>query len=279
LNAGAGSEWTDYRRAPDRPIEVMRAHFVGHRYDRHAHDTYAFGVTEQGVQVFRCRGGSHASAAGMIMAFNPGEAHDGQAGGPLGFTYGMVHVGPALVAEILDGAGMARAGLPLFTSPVLHDQALAERLRRAHGELLAVTSRLEADETLAGIVLDLVGRHGGPGRTPSPARPDGALAAVAELLHDRLADDVSSEELAEVAGRSRFQLSRAFSAAYGLPPGAYQRQLRLDAARRRLAAGERAAGVAAATGFADQAHLTRWFRRVYGITPGRWQRSVVAVGR
>jgi AraC-like DNA-binding protein len=29
--------------------------------------------------------------------------------------------------------------------------------------------------------------------------------------------------------------------------------------------------VAAAVGFADQAHLTRWFRRYYGITPGEYR--------
>ena len=31
---------------------------------------------------------------------------------------------------------------------------------------------------------------------------------------------------------------------------------------------------AALTGFADQAHLTRWFRRVVGVTPGAYRNSV-----
>ena len=31
---------------------------------------------------------------------------------------------------------------------------------------------------------------------------------------------------------------------------------------------------AALTGFADQAHLTRWFRRVVGVTPGVYRNSV-----
>ena len=32
-------------------------------------------------------------------------------------------------------------------------------------------------------------------------------------------------------------------------------------------------GIAVATGFADQSHLTRWFRRTYGITPAVYQRG------
>jgi methylphosphotriester-DNA--protein-cysteine methyltransferase len=31
---------------------------------------------------------------------------------------------------------------------------------------------------------------------------------------------------------------------------------------------------AAAAGFADQAHLTRWFRRVVGVTPSAYRNSV-----
>ena len=55
----------------------MHAHFRGHVYHRHSHDTYSFGVTESGAQAFTCRGAGHVSAAGMVMAFNPDDPHDG----------------------------------------------------------------------------------------------------------------------------------------------------------------------------------------------------------
>jgi AraC-like DNA-binding protein len=66
---------------------------------------------------------------------------------------------------------------------------------------------------------------------------------------------------------------RAFSATFGLAPSAYQRQLRLRAARRLLGLGVPPAEAAAQAGFADQAHLTRWFRRVYGVTPGAYTQA------
>jgi AraC-like DNA-binding protein len=84
---------------------------------------------------------------------------------------------------------------------------------------------------------------------------------------------VTSRELANASGSSRFAAYRAFRAAVGLSPSEYQRQLRLRAARRLLARGQPAASVAAEVGFADQAHLTRWFSRYYGVTPAAFQRA------
>ena len=83
-----------------------------------------------------------------------------------------------------------------------------------------------------------------------------------------LCDDLG---LGGQARRSRFAAYRAFRVRYGLSPSEYQRQLRLRAARQALASGAAIADVAAAAGFADQAHLTRWFRRCYGITPGAYR--------
>jgi AraC-like DNA-binding protein len=298
LNVGAAgrpgatrrsSEWASYRRVADPPVEAMRAHFDQHVYDRHSHDTYSFGVTEQGAQAFRCRGATHTSHAGMLMTFNPDDPHDGHTGGPAGFTYRMLHLPPELVGDVLADAG--GGGLPLFAAPVARDEALASRLRRVHALLLDGATRLEASELLSGTVLAVVRRHAsrplaallGPGdaRRWSPVRPapatgaarGGPQARVRELLHDRFAEDLGADDLARAVGLSRFQVSRLFREAYGVPPSAYLRQVRLREARRRLAAGEAIAAVAPAAGFADQSHLTRWFRRTYGITPAVYQRG------
>ena len=83
----------------------MLAHFREHVYHRHSHDTYSFGVTESGAQSFTCRGAAHTSAAGMVMAFNPDDPHDGWATTGQGFSYRMIHVGPGLVAEVLADIG------------------------------------------------------------------------------------------------------------------------------------------------------------------------------
>ncbi|OKI12946.1 AraC family transcriptional regulator [Nocardiopsis sp. TSRI0078] len=249
----------------------MHAHFERHAYHRHSHDAYSFGVTESGVQAFNCRGGAHASASGMVLAFNPEDPHDGHAGGEAGFTYRIVHIGPELVREVLADAAEGRAGLPLFTDPVVRDPALAGALRALHTALSRGRSPLAVDEALSGAVMSMVRR----GATARPvvsgvSDPDaGRVAARVEaVLRERFPEDVGAEELSSAAGRSRFAVYRAFRMVRGMAPSDYQRQLRLRRARDLIAAGMPPAEASARAGFADQSHMTRWFGRYYGITPG-----------
>jgi AraC-like DNA-binding protein len=97
---------------------------------------------------------------------------------------------------------------------------------------------------------------------------------VIELLRERLAERLTLEELAAVAGLSPFHFQRQFKRAHHATPQQMLMALRLFEAKRRLAAGETPADVAAACGLADQAHLTRAFARRYGVTPARYQQQV-----
>jgi AraC-like DNA-binding protein len=257
----------------------MHAHFTSHVYHRHAHESYSFGVTESGAQAFSCRNGRHVSAAGMVMAFNPDDPHDGHSGTAGGFTYRMVHVWPSA----FDGP------LPLFREPVLDDPVAAAAVGRLFRAVAGPSSPLERDERLDTAVR-LLRRHasgrlpGVPvlagavlagavpaGVVPAGVVPAGVAPRIRSFLHEHAVADVTADDVAAVAGCSRFAAYRAFVAAYGVSPSDYQRQLRVRAARRLLAAGVTPAIAAAEAGFADQPHLTRWFRRYYGITPAAYQ--------
>jgi len=258
----------------------MHARFRGHVYHRHSHDTYSLGLTESGAQAFTCRGAGHVSTAGLVMAFNPDDPHDGHAATGTGFTYRMIHLAPALLTGLLaDLTGTAR-GMPLFAEPVIADPALAAALRRLHRSLTGPASPLEQSERLAAVAA-LAARHvSGPRQDLPRAAPatglttwDQAAAAdrIRAFLHDDAALEATLADVATAAGCSRFVAYRAFRDRYGLPPSEYHRLLRLRTARRALAGGAALADAAAASGFADQAHLTRWFRRCYGITPGAYR--------
>ncbi len=257
----------------------MHAHFERHVYHRHSHESYSFGVTEDGAQAFTCRGSAHTSAAGMVMAFNPDDPHDGRPCDELGFTYRMIHIGPELVAGVLADITGRPGCLPLFAEPVVSDQVLAGSLRALHSALLGGAPALRRDELLTAAVCSMVRRTAVRAALASGHAPAAGAGPVArrarQLIRADYLGEITAADLAAGVGRSRFAVHRAFNAVYGMAPSDYQRQLRMRAARRLIAAGRPISEAAVQSGFADQSHLTRWFSRYYGITPAAYQRAVL----
>jgi AraC-like DNA-binding protein len=95
-----------------------------------------------------------------------------------------------------------------------------------------------------------------------------AIRRARELLDDDPAAPVTLTELACASGLSRFQVVRGFSRAFGLTPHAYLIQRRIDLARQLITSGVALSDAAAASGFADQSHMTRHFVRRFGFPPG-----------
>ncbi|MEX2629080.1 MAG: helix-turn-helix domain-containing protein [Tistlia sp.] len=87
--------------------------------------------------------------------------------------------------------------------------------------------------------------------------------------------------VAREAGVSERHLSRRFGEAVGLSPRSWCRVRRFGLALERLAAtpGLALAELAAAEGYADQAHLTREFQALAGLTPGAYRRAAPAETR
>ena len=95
---------------------------------------------------------------------------------------------------------------------------------------------------------------------------DRAVTAMARALRD---PGVSAEDAAADTGLSPRQLRRRFHAAAGYGPKTLQRVLRFRRFVSSIDAGDTAglAALAAETGYADQAHLTRECTRLAGMPP------------
>lgn len=253
--------------APAFPgIERIEAQFAGNAFEPHRHDTYALGVTLKGVQTFSYRGERRFSMPGQVIVLHPDEEHDGGAGTDDGLQYRMLYLEPALLFDCLEGAGI---GLPFVDQPVIGDAHLAATLLEALGELDRELDELFVDDFVSQVAGGL-GRH-----ARAPRRGLGAIAwQRARLARDYLeahaTEPVRSEALEKVTGLDRFSLARHFRAAFATSPHRYLLMRRLQQARAMIGAGEGLSDVAAATGFADQSHLTRHFKKAYGVTPGQW---------
>jgi AraC-like DNA-binding protein len=100
------------------------------------------------------------------------------------------------------------------------------------------------------------------------------VARVCDHLRAHVDASVSLDELARVAGLSKFYLLRAFRRAHGLTPHAYQMQMRLAHAWRFIVDGRPLTRATYDAGFADQSHLTRRFAAAFGDTPARYARQL-----
>lgn len=266
--------WIDLRQEPETGIETLRAHFQGHAYDPHWHDSYLVGVTEQGVQQFTCRRARHQSTPGKVFLLEPGELHDGDAPCPEGFTYRMLYLDPHWVSRELCGfIGEAPPDTQLgFAHTLASDPRLATATALAFQAVHEPELRMVRQAALDQLLEQLSGHlHWRRRLNPDPRLPLVAQRAR-DYLHAHLHQDIGLDHLAAACNIDRYRLSRAFKAAFGLAPHAYLVQLRLARARRHLAAGHSPAQVALDLGFADQSHLGRWFLRAYGITPAQYRR-------
>ena len=252
-------------------VERLVAHFDGHAYDPHRHETYAIGTTLAGAQRFRYRGADCVSATGQVMVLHPDESHDGHAAMPGGFSYRMIYVDPALIRDALAPEACAHV-LPFVPEVVSHDASIAAVLDEAFSGFPAPLDPLAADALLASLA-DALAKRGRLPRRPA-ATPRRAVAQARDLLDADYARPIESGDLERATGLDRFSLARAFRATFGTAPHRYLVARRVPAARRLIARGVALAEAADACGFADQSHLNRHFKACMGVTPGRYARLI-----
>ena len=247
-------------------VELYRAHIVSHAFEPHTHAAFGLGAIESGVERFRYHGSEHLASSGSLVLMNPDVLHTGEAASEQGWCYRMIYIDPDVLARISGEDGW------WFDAAVRHDPAIAQRV----GQRLAALWQAEEPLAFDSQLYELLAEFRPLARVPRPARREGdvRLTAVLDFLHAHLAERLTLEQLAAVAGLSPYHFLRRFRAQYHVTPQQMLMALRLYEAKRLLATGLPPAQVAAAAGLTDQSHLNRCFVRRYGVTPARYQQQL-----
>ena len=105
--------------------------------------------------------------------------------------------------------------------------------------------------------------------------PPGALRRVCEYIEAHLADNISLQVLAGIAGKSMHHFARAFKQSTGLTPHGYLVQSRVRRVQELLITTDLSLSeISLVAGFSDQSHCARRFREHFGITPGSYRWSI-----
>ena len=121
-------------------------------------------------------------------------------------------------------------------------------------------------------------RHGGQSQFATSvdlAPENNRISTALTYARDHITETLTLEHLADAAGMSRRQFSRAFRAQTGATPARMVERLRADLARGRIeTTAESVERVAEAVGFGDAENMRRAFIRVYGQPPQSLRRAI-----
>ncbi|WP_172804017.1 helix-turn-helix domain-containing protein [Auraticoccus monumenti] len=256
-------------------VELLLGRLGLYRYAPHLHDTFVVGAVSSGVATLSIDGRVHHPRVGQLVLCNPLEVHDGSAlSGDV--VYRSSFPSTAFLQDVVtDGRPGSRTRPVRFPVSVVDDPVGAAMFHRAHEVSRRGDCALEAEERLVETYAYCLARHAGV-RTAGAGRTAGPVGRAVTLLSDRYADRITLADLVAEAGVPRHRLITAFRRQVGLTPHAYLVSRRTVAAKALLRGGEKSSDVAARTGFADQAHLTRTFKAHFGVTPGAYQQAVRA---
>jgi AraC family transcriptional regulator len=138
-------------------------------------------------------------------------------------------------------------------------------------ELGYPSGRLYLDGLALAMASRLVARHSSAAVPPTPSGEGlrgHRLKRVLSFIEEQLAEDLSLEQIAQVAGISPSHVKTQFRKTVGIPVHQYVIQRRVERARALLMQeGLSMAAIAQAAGFAHQSHMARQMRRVLGATP------------
>jgi AraC-like DNA-binding protein len=251
------------RRCLTDGVEAVEAHSC-HSFPRHTHEQFGIGVILSGAQKSASGRGPVEAGAGDVITVNPGEVHYGIPIGDAGRSWHMLYLDPRLAADVMADISEGRSSAFEFAQPVIRDLRPAALFQALFHAMTEGSSDIQRDEALLLLLAQAQGELVVRPAAPAP------IAAARELIDTDPVAPITLADLALASGLSQFQLVRGFARATGLTPHAYLMQRRVHLARRLITQGTALAEAAAASGFADQSHMTRHFVRAYGISPGAY---------
>ncbi len=287
---------------------------VAQPFPAHSHEHYVVGLVTQGARRLVWNDQPHLLEPGDLFVFNPGDVHGCQQQGSgllafesltfsADFAEGIRLRGPR--TRSADAVALFRAVIDNLNAP---GETVEGSETRASGAVPAKTSDRKANvpaspetrrpanmeavrkSTLA--LLNFLAETDSPDADAAgtPAAADSVLGPTATPILDdpagrtfrhlagNLANPSRLHQIAQRETLSDAALIRAYRRRFRITPMQHLASLRIERACKLLADGMEPAAVAAETGFADQAHLTREFKRREGLTPGSYRRQLAAAG-
>ena len=259
-----------WRAAGYDSIELHRGASITVDYARHWHDELYLCAVVDGGGDLDCQGSSYPTPPGTLVLLPSGEVHVYRKR-ECSFRCMFIEF-PALQKAVEQFTEQEVPTIHFRLELIRNPQTMRSFLR-LHRALESRGSKLFRDSAAMRLFQRLVNRHSAAGiASTSDGNEDFAVNRTKKYLEEHYAEQISLHDLSRLTRLSPYYLHRSFCKKVGMPPHAYQVQVRVSRARSFLRRGRSISDAACAAGFVDQSHFTRHFKRFTGVTPGRYLR-------
>lgn len=269
ISAGRGYEINDYvcHAGPrDRPFEER-------------HELFSIAAVVSGSFVYKTDGGKGLLHPGSLLLGNAGACFECGHEHGTGDRCISFRFEPTYFEELaMTAAGRSGYRFPFGVLPA--NDALLPMLAAAEAVAEgAPLQSMQLEELAVAVAEAVLGTISGAGLETGVARSVGArdaqrISEVLRYLELHADEPLVLEELAEVAGLSKYHFLRTFRGAVGRSPYQYLLMIRM---RRAALALVRTAGpvsaIALEAGFGDLSTFNRRFREIFGVSPQGYRRQ------
>jgi AraC-like DNA-binding protein len=258
-----------WRAGEAESLELRVGTSFEHPYPKHWHEEFYVSAITGGAGRFQFGGSEHLATPGSLVVVAPGEIHTHHSG-ERGRSFRSLHLPWSSLKEAAADVTGNYNSLPAFSSGLISDHKAFREFVGLHRALERSGTRLERETRLLELFETLLRAVGVDGSSLKGGREIDAVCRARQFLHENFHREVTLKELSAHVNLSPYYFHRSFCKQLGMPPHAYQVQLRLLHAKTLLRKRWPLAHVAYAAGFSDQSHLTRLFKRFTGATPAQY---------
>jgi len=244
-----------------------------HSFPRHFHDHYVIELVVNGIDSFYCDGKNYAAKNDQLVLINPGEVHTGNTVSDIPLQYYSLYPDKKTLQQVAAFAGLSLPENFCFRQPLLDYSRLTEKFKRLFASFDSTNNLLEQQEHFFDCMYGLL-QPGNSADQPSllTCNKDSRVQLLIDFMYSHHKDDISLQQLADLARLNPFYLVRLFKKAIGISPYEYLLIVRVENAKRLLRKGFKVQDAATESGFYDASHFNRMFYKIAG-TPPKFFRS------
>lgn len=255
----------------DLDVEAYNLAGIVQKFPNHFHEYYVIGFIEGGKRHLCCRNREYDLTEGDLILFNPRDNHFCAPVNGEVLDYQAVNI----KTETMRKAALEITGrdyLPHFTQNVVYQSDITMSLKSLYEAILKRRPKIEKEEAFYFLLEQILKEYTTDFDESRPEKPDDTIQRLCTYMEAHYAENISLDDLSDMAGLSKYYLLRFFTKQIGVSPYRYLQTIRIQEAKKLLEKGTAPVEAAGRTGFADQSHFSNFFKEFIGLTPKQYMK-------